>query len=88
MTFFCPNFSPEVKSERHFVTHIEVGMHLIECDPWTYLGIRCYNLAFQSSALPLFQGESTCEFCYEYQLSFILKVQVITITKISYLDSL
>ena len=88
MTFFCPNFSPEVKSEQHFVTHIEVGMHLNECDPWTYLGSRCYNLAFQSSVLPLLQGESTCEVCYEYQFPFILKVQVITITKISHLDSL
>ena len=39
MTFYCPYFLPEVmvkftrKARGHFVTLIEVGLHLIKCNP-------------------------------------------------------
>ena len=47
------------------------------------------NRPFPSSLQPLFQSEAKSEvLCYEDQFSFILKVELIAITKISHLDSL
>ena len=40
-----------------------------------------------NSPQPPFQSEAKCEVCYENQFSFILKLELITITKISHLDS-
>ena len=46
-----------------------------------------FNRPFSSSLQPLFQGESKCEVCHEYQSKFIL-YRVITVTKNSHGDSL
>ena len=46
------------------------------------------TMPFPSSSQPPFQSEAKCEFCYENQFSFILKLELIIITKISHLDSL
>ena len=46
------------------------------------------NRPFPSSPEPPFQSEAKWEVCYENQFSFILKVELIILTKISYLDSL
>ena len=46
------------------------------------------NRPFQSSPQPLFQSEAKCEVCCENQFSFILKLELIIITKVSHLDSL
>ena len=46
------------------------------------------NRPFPSSSQPPFQSEAKCEVCYENQFSFILKLELIIITKISHLDSL
>ena len=43
---------------------------------------QLFNGPFLSSLQPLLQGESTSEVCYEYQFSFVLKLELITITKI------
>ena len=47
-----------------------------------------YNRPFPSSYQPPFQSEAKCKDCYENQFSFILKLELITMTKISHLDSL
>ena len=49
---------------------------------------RMTNRPFPSSTQPPFQSEAKCELCYENQFLFILKLELITITKISHLDSL
>ena len=47
------------------------------------------NRPFPSSPPPPFQSEAKCEvFVMKNQFSFILKLDLITITKISHLDSL
>ena len=43
---------------------------------------------FPSSPQPPFQIEAKCEVCYENQFSFILKLELIAITKISTSDSI
>ena len=43
---------------------------------------------FPSSPQPPFQSEAMCEACYENQFSFILKLELIIIIKVSHLDSL
>ena len=49
---------------------------------------ECRNLTFRHTPQSRFQDESKCEvFFYEDQLPFTLKLQLITITKISHLDS-
>ena len=53
---------------------------------WTDTRQHGINRPFLSS--PPFQSEAKCEVFYENQFSFILKFDLITITKISHLDSL
>ena len=44
---------------------------------------------FPCSPQPQFQGESTCDvFVMNISFSFILKLELVTITKISHVDSL
>ena len=47
-----------------------------------------HNRPFPSSPQPPFQSEAKCEVCHENQFLFILKLELITITKITHLDSL
>ena len=62
-------------------------------DPFIKVSITCVLPSgsavirgpFPSSLQSLLQGESTC---YEYQFLFILELELITIVKISHLDSL
>ena len=50
---------------------------------------RHLNRPFPSSPQPPFQSEANCEvFVMNDQFLFILKLEVITITRISHLDSL
>ena len=46
------------------------------------------NRPFPSLPQPPFQSEAKSEVCYKNQFSFTLKLELITITKISHLDSL
>ena len=59
---------------------------------WVSLKAESRNIRFKrpfpSSPQPPFQSEAKCEVCYKNQLSFILKMELITVTKISHLDSL
>ena len=59
---------------------------------WTKLKwmirVSNYNRPFPSSPRPPFPSEAKSEVCHESQFSFILKLELIIITKISLLDSL
>jgi len=46
-----------------------------------------FNRPFPSSTQPSFESKAKCKVCYENQFSFIMKLELITITKISHLDS-
>ena len=82
----------------HLTSSIIINMHL-PLPSFTLINLHHYPLAFifyhlpyrpfPSSPQPPFQSEAKCEvFFYENQFSFILKLELITIKKISHLDSL
>ena len=50
-------------------------------------GLLC-NTPFPSSPQPPFESNAKCKVCYENQFSLIMKLELITITKTSHLDSL
>ena len=68
--------------------HDEKHDHVLMQSTESVIVLSLFNRPFLSKPQPPFQSEAKCEVCYENQISFILKLQLIIIIKVSHLDSL